>query len=164
MGSTLISSIIAPIDSRHISNLMDVTTFRGANIDSDHFLVVSRIWCRLSNVKQIEEVKVARYDCGKLKIPEITGEYKNKLEEYLRGPKSHIWDSKIWSQVPRDSDPRKTALTRASSTYKRQTQPLIREGAPQEQDHNCHTSNKDLAVSPRWVLYSKTDWPADRRS
>jgi hypothetical protein len=42
--------------------------------------------------------------------------------------------------------------------------PLIREGAPQEQNRNCHTSNKDLVVSPRWVLYSKTDWPADRRS
>jgi hypothetical protein len=25
-------------------------------------------------------------------------------------------------------------------------------------------SNKYLAVSPRWVLYSKTDWPTDRRS
>jgi hypothetical protein len=25
-------------------------------------------------------------------------------------------------------------------------------------------SNKDLVVSPRWVLYSQTDWPADRRS
>jgi hypothetical protein len=24
--------------------------------------------------------------------------------------------------------------------------------------------NKDLVVSPRWVFYSKTDWPADRRS
>jgi hypothetical protein len=44
------------------------------------------------------------------------------------------------------------------------TRPLIREGAPQEQDRNCHTSNKDLVVSPRWVLCSKTDRPADRRS
>jgi hypothetical protein len=78
--------------------------------------------------------------------------------------KSQIWDSKIWSQVPGDSDPRKTALTSASSTYKRQTQPLVREGAPQEQDRNCHTSNQDLVVSPRWVPYSKTDWPTDRRS
>jgi hypothetical protein len=25
-------------------------------------------------------------------------------------------------------------------------------------------SNKDLVLSPRWVLYSKTDWPTDRRS
>jgi hypothetical protein len=44
------------------------------------------------------------------------------------------------------------------------TRPLVTEGAPQEQDRNCHTSNKDLVVSPRWVLCSKTDWPADRRS
>jgi hypothetical protein len=25
-------------------------------------------------------------------------------------------------------------------------------------------SNKNLVVSPRWVLYSKLDWPTDRRS
>jgi hypothetical protein len=35
---------------------------------------------------------------------------------------------------------------------------------PQEEDRNCHKSNKDLVVSPKWVLYTKTDWPADRRS
>jgi hypothetical protein len=38
-----------------------------------------------------------------------------------------------------DSDPRKTALTRASSIYKGQTRPLVREGAPQEQTRNCQT-------------------------
>jgi hypothetical protein len=75
-----------------------------------------------------------------------------------------VGDSKIWSQVPRDSDQRKTALARASSIYKGHTRPLVREGAPQEQDCNCHTCNKDLVVSPRWVLCSKTDWPADHRS
>jgi hypothetical protein len=78
--------------------------------------------------------------------------------------KSQIWDSKIWSQVPRDLDPRKIAFARTTNTYKRQTRTLVRKGAPQEQDRNCHTSKKDLVVSPRWVLYSKTDWPADRRS
>jgi hypothetical protein len=81
-----------------------------------------------------------------------------------RKGKSQMWDSKIWSQVPRDSDPRKSALARASSIYKGQTRPLVREGAAQEQDRNCLTCNKDLVVSPRWVLCSKTDWPADRRS
>jgi hypothetical protein len=25
-------------------------------------------------------------------------------------------------------------------------------------------SNKNLVVSPRWMLYSKTDWPTDLRS
>jgi hypothetical protein len=81
-----------------------------------------------------------------------------------RKGKSQIWDSKIWSRVPRDSDQREIALARASSIYKRQTRHLVREGAPQEQDRICHTSNKDLDVSPKWVLYTKTDWPADRRS
>jgi hypothetical protein len=79
-----------------------------------------------------------------------------------RKGKSQMWDSKIWSRDPRDSDQRKIALARASSIYKSQTRPLVREGAPQE-DRNCHTSNKDLVVSPKWVPYTKTDWPADRR-
>jgi hypothetical protein len=47
-----------------------------------------------------------------------------------RKGKSQTWDSKIWSRVPRNSDPRKTALARNSSIYKRQTRPLVRDGAP----------------------------------
>jgi hypothetical protein len=39
----------------------------------------------------------------------------------------------------RESNPRKTALARASGIYKRQTRPLVREGAPQKQDRNCQT-------------------------
>jgi hypothetical protein len=50
---------------------------------------------------------------------------------------SQIWDSKICSRVPEDSDPRQTKLARASSIYKRQTRPLVREGTPQKQDRNC---------------------------
>jgi hypothetical protein len=49
-----------------------------------------------------------------------------------RKGKSQIWDSKIWSRVPRDSDPRKTALARASSIYKKQTCLLVRGGAKQK--------------------------------
>jgi hypothetical protein len=81
-----------------------------------------------------------------------------------RKGKSQIWDSKIWSRVPRDSDLRKTALAWASSNCKRQTRPLVREGAPKQQTRNCQTIIKIRSLSPRWVLYSKTDWPADRRS
>jgi hypothetical protein len=67
--------------------------------------------------------------------------------EYLhRGPasrtrrrkgKSQIWESKIWSRVPRDSDPKKTTLPSASTIYKRQTRPLVRESALEKQDLNC---------------------------
>jgi hypothetical protein len=37
----------------------------------------------------------------------------------------------IMQQLDYNSDPRKTTLARASTIYKRQTRPLVREGAPQ---------------------------------
>jgi hypothetical protein len=36
---------------------------------------------------------------------------------------------------------------------------LSSERAPQLSD-----SNKNLVISPRWVLHTKIDWPTDRRS
>jgi hypothetical protein len=79
-----------------------------------------------------------------------------------RNGKSQIWDSKIWSRVPRDSDPRKIALGRPSSIYKRQTRPFVREGAPQKQDRNCQiVIAKYLVMSPRWGSTPRlTDWPS----
>jgi hypothetical protein len=81
-----------------------------------------------------------------------------------RKVKSRIWDSKIWPRVLRDADPKITALARASCNCKRQTRPLVREGAPNKKNPQLSDNNKDLGVSPRRVLDSKTDWPADRRS
>jgi hypothetical protein len=54
-------------------------------------------------------------------------------------------DSKIWSRVPWDSNPRITALARASSNSKQQTRPLVRESAPHQQTRNCLTVIK---ISP----------------
>jgi hypothetical protein len=48
-----------------------------------------------------------------------------------------IWGSKIWSRVPRDSDPKMTALARPSSNCKRQPRPLVRESAPHQQTRTC---------------------------
>ena len=44
------------IDKRHASNLMHVRTYRGANIDSDHYLVLSRVRARISNSKKRTKV------------------------------------------------------------------------------------------------------------
>jgi hypothetical protein len=41
---------------------------------------------------------------------------------------------------------------------------LSSERASHKKNCNCHTGNKDLVVSPKWVLCTKTDWPADSRS
>jgi hypothetical protein len=73
-----------------------------------------------------------------------------------RKGKSQILDSKIRLRVPRKSDPRKTALARASSIYKRQTRPLVREGSPQKQDRKCQTVIN--------MLDTKTYWMTERQS
>jgi hypothetical protein len=44
----------------------------------------------------------------------------------------------------------KTALARASGTYKRQTRPLVREGAPQNQERNCQTYSVFRAEIKIW--------------
>jgi hypothetical protein len=62
-----------------------------------------------------------------------------KLHKENNTSSSVDWDSEIWSRVPRESEPRRPVLATASSIYKRQTRPLVREGAPQKQDRNCQT-------------------------
>jgi hypothetical protein len=64
--------------------------------------------------------------CGYNRATLFLGRYKyGNLA--LQVGESRIWESKIWSRVPLDSTPRMTALARASSNCKRQTDPLLRE-------------------------------------
>jgi hypothetical protein len=79
-----------------------------------------------------------------------------------RKGKSYIWDTNIWSRVPRDSDLRKTTLARISSIYKRQTHPLVREAAPQKQDRNCQTVINIWSWAPDGARHQDLliDWPS----
>jgi hypothetical protein len=65
-----------------------------------------------------------------------------------RKGKSRIWDSKIWPRVPRESDPKRTALAKERSNSKRQTRPLVREGAPHQQTRSCLTVIKIWSYAP----------------
>jgi hypothetical protein len=40
------------MDVRHLSNLMDVRIYRGANTDSDHYLVISKTRNHISNARR----------------------------------------------------------------------------------------------------------------
>jgi hypothetical protein len=77
-----------------------------------------------------------------------------------RKGKSQIWESKIWSRVPRDSEPRKTALARASSMYIWQTRSLVREETSQKQDRNCQTVINIWTWAPNGARHQDllTDW------
>jgi hypothetical protein len=45
------------------------------------------------------------------------------------------------------------------------TDPSSRQrGRPTSTNKQLSDSNKNLVLSPRWLLYSNIDWPTDRRS
>jgi hypothetical protein len=70
-----------------------------------------------------------------------------------RKGKSRIWDSKIWSRVPRVSDPKMTTLERTSSNCKRQTRPLV--------SHSKRKTRREDSCSPvrmERVLGSRLLW------
>ena len=70
------------IDSRHVSCLMDGRTHRCANVDSDNFLLASRIRARISNVKMVLGKKVEKYDYEKTTLQiEYKINSKNHLKE-----------------------------------------------------------------------------------
>jgi endonuclease/exonuclease/phosphatase family metal-dependent hydrolase len=72
------------IDSRHVSHLMNARTHRCANVDSDHYLLVSRIRARISNAKKFYGKKVEKYDYERMTSLEKQAEYKINLKEHLQ--------------------------------------------------------------------------------
>jgi hypothetical protein len=123
------------------------------SINRLYFIAV--MWCFLWGTNRIfivycmEEIQSLKIPCG----GGVEYLYRSPANRRRRRKgKSRVWDSKIWSRVPRDSDPKMTARARTSSDCKRQTRPSSKR-APH--------INKSATV---WLLYSKTDWPADRRS
>jgi hypothetical protein len=63
---------------------MDVRTFKGANVDSDHYLVGAKIRARISNSKKLKAIKRKWYRTSQLgNDKEIKKLYASKIEEYL---------------------------------------------------------------------------------
>jgi hypothetical protein len=61
--------------------------------------------------------------------------------------------------VPRESDPKMTSLARTRSNCKRQTRPLVREGAPHQQTRNCLTVIKIWSYAPNGCFIARqTGW------
>jgi hypothetical protein len=91
-----------------------------------------------------DRIIVMSYPCGD------GVEYFHSSSPYRRrrNGESRMWDSKICSRVPRDSDPRITALARSSRNYKGQTRPLVREDASHQQSRNYRTVIRIWSLAP----------------
>jgi hypothetical protein len=73
------------IDARHFSNLMDVKSYRGANNDSDHYLIISKITSRISNARMVHGSQAKKFSCGKLKEQGVATSYTVSLSDCLAG-------------------------------------------------------------------------------
>ena len=74
------------IDVHHKSDLEDVRTYRGANMDSDHFLIIAKLQSRInSHYRHQQRNKMKRYNVEKLKDPEIVNQYIAALNNCVTG-------------------------------------------------------------------------------
>lgn len=71
------------IDGRHSSSVMDVRTIRGANIDSDHFLVAAKLRTRLSTAKKVSAQQRRKFAVEKLQSTRTAETFANQLSSFL---------------------------------------------------------------------------------
>ena len=73
------------VDARHASNVLDVRTFRGANVDSDHFLVMAKIRSRISTPKlKRDRVSSANTTRDALKQQDLSKKFSEEISRKLR--------------------------------------------------------------------------------
>ena len=88
------------IDGRHASSVLDVRTFRGVNIDSDHFLVAAKIRMRLCNAKNVRSTAQRKLDVAKLQSQQTAEAYSAQLSELLHNPNSDPEDvGGLWAHI-----------------------------------------------------------------
>ena len=62
---------------------MDVWSYRGVSIDSDHYLVTVRLRARISNDKQVTGIRTIKHNVSILTSSEVAEQYRQQIEEKL---------------------------------------------------------------------------------
>jgi hypothetical protein len=72
------------IDGRHFSDVIDVMVRRGANIDSDHILVVIKLRARICRASNTKPQQLRRFAVDRLKDRDVASQYSGELESELQ--------------------------------------------------------------------------------
>lgn len=88
--------------------MIDVKTCRGANCDSDHYLVKAKIRQKITSSAKAKGDRQTKWDIEKLKSEEVLKEYQNKVTEVLAGVHNNEDMEKEWSNI-------ESAITNATS-------------------------------------------------
>lgn len=87
------------IEGRHFSSLMDVRAWRGADCDSDHYLVIGKLRTRISNIKKERTKRSERWDIEKLADDAVKARYQEKLAEKLDSWEGEDSMENTWSRI-----------------------------------------------------------------
>jgi hypothetical protein len=73
------------IDGRHFSDVIDVMAWRGANIDSDHMLVIIKLRARICRASNKKPQQLRRFAVDILKDRHVASRYYDEFESELQG-------------------------------------------------------------------------------
>ncbi|XP_071036428.1 craniofacial development protein 2-like [Parasteatoda tepidariorum] len=87
------------ISSRYRTNLLDVKTHRGANLDSNYYSVICKLREKISMVKKARRVDSIRFNCEKLNNPKVRKEFETQLSIEFNVKEDCDELNREWQQV-----------------------------------------------------------------
>jgi hypothetical protein len=94
------------IDRRRNSNILDIKSFRGADCDSDHYLVVAKVRERLAVSKRmVKKMDVERFNVKQLNEEEVKEQYQLTIQKKFAALENFVDNGDIngtWDTIRED--------------------------------------------------------------
>ena len=88
------------IDERHASSVLDVRTFTGPSIDSDHYLVAAKFRLRIRASRTARSSTLRKLDVKKLRAQTTAEAFSAQLSDKLRRSLSNLSDiGGLWANI-----------------------------------------------------------------
>jgi hypothetical protein len=79
--------------------MMDVRTYRGANADSDHYLIIAHIRAKIRSKYVPNKEKTKRYNISNLKQTETRKEYGQKIKDLCQVVEEGVTIEEEWNNL-----------------------------------------------------------------
>jgi hypothetical protein len=77
------------IHARHASNIIDVRSYRGADCDSDHFMVKIKYRPKIAILNKSTGGRNTRFDTQKFKYVSIYKDYQSTIKDHITRQSAH---------------------------------------------------------------------------